>query len=286
MRPIRRAAEPPSRRAVLAVLAVLAALAVLLPAPAAAQATRDQARLVFTIFTGFNGGGDLWHNDVQAVRFPGFTPSEVDSIAVGRRISSGLGLGVSATYYPGAPFGYTGELALLGVGYEDDCRIITFITVTNPENRNPGVICDGIDAKEQGASMVLASVGVVARAMSQQVVSPFLRAGLGLAIGSQSSLRMLGPTAGTQGEIFLLYEDETGTRVTPAFILGGGFTAQIAPGVQLRLEGRDNVVGFATVTGPTTIDGLVPPSKTEYKHVWTASLGVDIVLERKRGRRY
>ncbi len=283
MRPFRRAAEPPSRRAV---LAVLAALAVLPPAPAAAQATRDQARLVFTIFTGFNGGGDLWHNDVQAVRFPGFTPSEVDSIAVGRRISSGLGLGVSATYYPGAHFGYTGELALLGVGYEDDCRIITFITVTNPENRNPGVICDGIDAKEQGASMVHASVGVVARAMSQQVVSPFLRAGLGLAIGSQSSLRMLGPTAGTQGEIFLLYEDETGTRVTPAFILGGGFTAQIAPGVQLRLEGRDNVVGFATVTGPTTIDGLVPPSKTEYKHVWTASLGVDIVLERKRGRRY
>ncbi len=273
-------------RAVAAALAAGAVLAALTPAPAAAQATRDQARLVFTIFTGFNGGGDLWNVGVQPVRFPGFDPSEVDSIAVGRRIASGLGVGVSASYFPGPVLGYVGEVSFLGVGYEDDCEILTFISPTVPPNENPGLICNGIANSDRGASMVLLSVGMMARAMSQGVVSPYLRAGLGLAIGSQSPVRMFGPTAGTQGEIFLVYEDESSTRVTPAFILGGGLTAQIAPGVQLRAEGRDNIVGIAAVTGATAIDGLVPPHETRYKHVWSAMLGVDIVLERKRGRRY
>jgi hypothetical protein len=97
---------------------------------------------------------------------------------------------------------------------------------------------------------------------------------------------MFGPTDGAQGEIFLVYEDESNTRVTPAFLLGAGLTGQVTPGMQFRLEARDNIVGFSTVSGPTAVDGLVPPHQTEYKHVWTISLGVDIVLERKRGRRY
>jgi opacity protein-like surface antigen len=281
MRPFRRAAEPPSRRAAPAVLAVLAALAVLTPASAAAQATRDQARLVFTVFGAYNGGGDLWQVGIQPVRFPNFDPDEVDSLAVARKLSSGFGLGVSATYYPGPVLGYIGEVALLGVGYDDRCTL-----VSPPTNNTGEVVCDGIQGSERGASMVLLSAGLVARAMSQGVVSPYVRAGLGLAVGSQSSLRMFGPTDGTQGEIFLVYEDESNTRVTPAFLLGAGITGQVTPGMQFRLEARDNIVGFATITGPTTTDGLVPPSKTEYKHVWTVSLGVDIVLERKRGRRY
>jgi opacity protein-like surface antigen len=272
MRSLRRAAP-----AVLAALAVLAVLA----APAAAQATRDQARLVFTIFGAYNGGGDLWSVPVQPVRFPGFDPSEVDSLAVGRKLSSGMGLGVSGTYYPSAFLGYVGELTLLGLDYEDDCAIIS-----PPTNSTGEVACEGIADSERSASMVLLSVGLVARAMSQGVISPYVRAGLGLAVGSQSSLRMSGPTDAGQGEIFLVYEDDDNTRVTPAFLLGAGVTGQISPGVQLRLEGRDNIVGFAIATGPTTTDGLVPPSKTEYKHVWTVSIGVDIVLERKRGRRY
>lgn len=271
------------RRAVPAALAVFAAL--LAPGSTAAQATRDQARLVFTIFGAYNGGSDLWNVGIQPVRFPGFDPIEVDSLAVGRRISPGLGLGVSATYYPSPVFGYSGEVALLGVGYEDECTIISS-TPPPGTNDNPETVCNGIDGSSRGASLVMLSVGVVARAMSQQVVSPYLRAGIGVAVGSQSSLRMFGPTAGTQGEIFLVYEDDSNTRVTPAFIVGGGLTAQIGPGVQLRAEARDNIVGFATVTGATTTDGLVPPSETQYKSVWTVSLGVDIVLERKRGRRY
>ena len=270
-----------ARRAVPSLLTALPVLLLLSPPPAAAQATRDQARLVFTIFASYNGGGDLWSVAEQPVRFPNFDPSEVDSVAVGRKVSSGLGLGVSATYFPSPVIGYVGEVSLLGLGYEDDCAI-----VSPPTNVTGQFVCDDIDGADRGASMVLLSVGVVARAMSQGIVSPYVRAGLGLAVGSQSSLRMYGQTDETQGEIFLVYEDESSTRVTPAFILGGGLTAQISPGVQLRLEGRDNYTGFAVVTGPTVADGLVPPSSTEYKHVWTVSLGVDIVLERKRGRRY
>lgn len=280
MRSLRPAAPPPRRRAALTTLGALAALAVL-AAPAAAQATRDQARLVFTIFGAYNGGGDLWEVGVQPVRFPGFDPSEVDSLALSRKLDAGIGVGVSATYFPGQVIGYIGEVSLLGTGYEDGCELIS-----PPTNSTGEVACSGLDGAEKGASMVLLSVGVVARAMSQGIVSPYLRAGVGVGIGSQSSLRMLAPTDGTQGEVFLVYDDDTNTRVTPALLLGAGVTAQIATGLQLRAEARDNITGFAAVTGPTVIDGRVPPHETQYKHIWTVSIGMDIVLERKRGRRY
>ena len=280
MRSLRPAAGPPSRRATRTTLAALTALAVL-AVPAAAQATRDQARLVFTIFGAYNGGGDLWDVGVQPVRFPGFDPSEVDSLALSRKLDAGIGIGLSATYFPGQVIGYIGEVSLLGVGYQDGCELIS-----PPTNATGEVACGGLDGAEKDASMVLLSVGIVARAMSQKVISPYFRAGVGIGIGSQSSLRMLAPTDGAQGEVFVVYDDDTNTRVTPALLVGAGVTAQISPGLQLRVEARDNYTGFAAVTGPTVIDGRVPPYETQYQHIWTASIGVDIVLERKRGRRY
>lgn len=288
MRLLRRAATPPTRRA--ALLAAVAALAVF-SAPAGAQATRDQARLVFTIFGSWARGGELWGVANQPVVFPITDPPdpsdpplpEVDSLAVSRRTSSGIGAGLSATYYPGPILGYVAEVSLLGTGYEDDC---TIVSPPLPDGSPGQAVCGGIRGADRGASLVMLSVGLVARAMSQQVVSPYVRGGIGLAVASQSSLRMFGPLDTPEGDIFLVYDDDTGTRITPAFILGGGLTAQVGPGWQLRAEARDNIVGLASVSAPASRDGLVPPHETRLKHLWTVSLGVDIVLERKRGRRY
>src|SRR5690606_7334179 len=133
--------------------------------------------------------------------------------------SSGIGAGLSATYYPGPILGYTAEVSLLGTGYEDDC---TIVSPPVPDGTPGESVCEGIRGADRGASIVILSVGLVARAMSQQVVSPYVRGGIGLAVASQSSLRMFGPTDSPEGDIFLVYDDDTGTRITPAFILGGG----------------------------------------------------------------
>jgi hypothetical protein len=68
--------------------------------------------------------------------------------------------------------------------------------------------------------------------------------------------------------------------------LGAGFTAQLAPGYQLRWEVRDNMVRMATVAGPTAQDGVPPPTASRLRHLLSMEIGFDVVLERRHGRRY
>jgi hypothetical protein len=40
------------------------------------------------------------------------------------------------------------------------------------------------------------------------------------------------------------------------------------------------------VTGPSSGRGQVPPHETAYKHIFSLTVGLDVILERQRGRRY
>jgi hypothetical protein len=68
--------------------------------------------------------------------------------------------------------------------------------------------------------------------------------------------------------------------------LGLGFTAAVAKGYQLRWEVRDNIVGVQRVTSAPAAARVVPPHDVTYKHLFSMSIGFDVVLERRRGRRY
>ena len=83
-----------------------------------------------------------------------------------------------------------------------------------------------------------------------------------------------------------VYVDDHESRVDPAAALGVGFTAAISPGYQLRWELRDNVAGVQRVTGPAPEAGVIPPHERVFKHLFSMTIGVDVVLERRRGRRY
>ena len=69
-------------------------------------------------------------------------------------------------------------------------------------------------------------------------------------------------------------------------MLGVGSTIATSPAYQIRWEVRDNIVGVQRVTGPVELIGGVPPSNTVYKHLFSVMVGLDVVLERHRGRRY
>ena len=57
-------------------------------------------------------------------------------------------------------------------------------------------------------------------------------------------------------------------------------------GIQLRWEVRDNIVGIQRVTGTTPIAGFVPPHERVFKHLFSMTVGFDVVLERRKGERY
>lgn len=255
-------------------------------APLAAQATRDQARLVFNVSAGYIGGRSLWRVTGQPL-FDDAAGNDVriDTLTLTRSIRPTLTLGVKGIYFRGDNLGIYGEGYLVGLGYADGCAR----TFSTSSTRNAEV-CSSIDATESSTSAVHIGGGLLYRIASRNTISPYVRAGLGAVIGNRSALAVTGRFTSVSSDNQLVdvdvYTDESRVQVTPAALLGIGMTAVLAPGYQLRWEIRDNIVGSRGVSGPTVQDGNPPPSSLRYRHLLGFEVGFDVVLERRRGRRY
>jgi hypothetical protein len=258
----------------------LAAGAVLLAAhatPAAAQATGDRARLVFTVSGGYVQGRGLWAVPSQPVQ----GPLSVDNLALSRSIKATFGAGFSGTYFPGEHVGLSADFVLLGLGYDDSCRLLgPAQSIRNAE------VCAEIDEQEKSAAAVTVSAGATFRFFSREFISPFARINAGLLFSNQSSVLTQGISVSNQGALLTIFEDEHRTRVSPALAIGVGTTTPIGRAYHLRWEVRDNIVGVEAVTGPSSAAGLEPPHERKYKHLFSILIGIDVVLERSRGRRY
>jgi hypothetical protein len=248
------------------------------PAPARAQATGDQSRLVFTISAGYVAGSSLWHVPDQ--------PVAGDVFDVGRSIQGRLGGGMAATYYKGEHLGLTADVFAFELAYADACRTIGAASEVNRLG------CLNIDETERSALAAVISVGGIVRVASREIVSPFARVGAGILISNQSSILMSGlarPTNLPPDEppfLVRVYEDDRKSRVGASLQLGVGFTTPISRGFQFRWEVRDNIVGIQKVDGASTENVLVPPHGITYKNLFSLIAGIDLVLERSRGRRY
>jgi hypothetical protein len=249
-----------------------------LPRPAQSQATGDQARLVFTVQAGAVAATNLWSVGAQPIQL---APT-ADTLALGRRIRSTLVVGFGGTYFPGENLGLAVEGFRIGLGFEDSCRLVFSSGSGDVANA-----CQNIQGATKPASAVILSVGPVFRVNSRKLLSPFVRGNIGISFSTQSSLRTIGQYPTSDGTATLVvYDDESDSRIAPAFALGAGFTAAVARGYQLRWEVRDNIVGVQTVTEPTPQQQIVPPHELEFKHLFSMTIGFDVVLERRRGRRY
>lgn len=262
----------------------LVAAAVLLLAahatPAAAQRTGDRARLVFTVSPGYVQGRGLWTVASQPVQQTvDDTTSIVDRYSINRSIKGTLAAGFSGTYYPGEHVGLTADAFLLGLGFDDSCRLIP--PVESSRNQQ---ICDDIDDQEKSAAAVTLSAGAVFRFFSREPISPFARVSAGLLFSNQSSVLTQGVR--NDGVLLTIYDDSKRTRVSPSLALGIGATTPIGRAYHLRWEVRDNIVGIEAVTGPTAAPRFEPPHERKYKHLFSVLIGIDVILERNRGRRY
>jgi hypothetical protein len=258
------------------VLAFLLGAAIALPAvPATAQRTRDRARLVFTVSGAYIAGRGLWTVPSQPVQDP---PLE-DNFFLSRSINGNFGASLSGTYFPKEHLGIGGEAFLIGLGYDDGCRLNT-----PPQSTRNQAVCQTIDLNEKSAAAVVLSGGVVLRLASRELISPFVRVNAGILIANQSPIQTEG--IGDQGEVLVVYGDDKSTRVTPALALGVGATVPMGKGFGLRWEVRDQIIGIDRVTGNTPIPRIEPPHEQVFKHMFNVLIGVDVILERDRGRRY
>jgi hypothetical protein len=259
-------------------LVCVALLGAALPAQAWGQKTGDQARLIFTVSAGTVGGQQLWSVGAQPVQFT--TPA--DTLALERRIRSTLGVGFGGSYFSGEHLGLGIDGFLVGLGFEDGCR-----QVFSSGADHVRAACAWIQGNKKPATTVMLSAGPILRFNSRKPFSPYARLNVGFLFSTQSSLRTIGRFPSDSGLVDLIvYDDDHDSRVEPALALGTGFTVPVAPGYQFRLEARDNIVGVQRVTQSTPLSGVIPPHELDYRHLFSLTIGFDVVLERRRGRRY
>jgi hypothetical protein len=240
-----------------------------------AQRTGDRARLVFTVSGALVDGRGIWAVERQPIG-AGTAP---DALTITRGFKTNFGVGFSGAYYPGENLGFTGDAFLLGLGFDDTCRPAS--PIANPRNAE---VCDYIDRTDRPGSAVTLGAGVIYRVASREFISPFARLNAGLLISNQSHLALDG--VANNGEGVSIYMDDRGTRVTPSLALGIGTTVVLGRAYHLRWEIRDNVIRVDQVTAPAEFNGAIPPHDGAWKHLLSVLVGLDIILERQRGRRY
>lgn len=248
-----------------------------------AQATADQARLMFTLgFGQTSGGGTLWSVGRQPFILG---PGLADTLALSRSFGRSLAVTFSGTYFPNDNLGFNVEAQLLGLATEDQCSLVTTVGDTLAPD-----LCRSINGSSRNASAVGLSAGVVYRAFSRQPLHPFIRASAGFVVSQQSYLRTAGRVGidsdSTAAADLTLYADDSPGSIQPYYSLGGGVVAVVGRGYQFRAEVRDNWVRLPSVAGATPRQGVTPRSDQVGRHFLTFLIGFDIVLERKRGRRY
>jgi hypothetical protein len=267
-------------------LSVIAGLAVAVGAafagPASAQRTRDRTRLVFTISGAYIGGVGLWNIADQPVTDRSGGPTGLtDHYILSRSTKNTIGGAFAGTYFKGKHLGITAEGLLLGLGYEDNCQLRPPVQSSLNDIR-----CQALDLQDRSAAAVAISAGAIYRLAPDEFISPFARISVGALVNNQSPILLVSEPGAPNGDLTVYDDPHKGTRIRPALGIGVGTTIAAGKAYQLRWEVRDNILGIQRVTGPTAEAEEIPPHETAYKHHFSLLIGLDVVLERRPGRRY
>ena len=145
-----------------------------------------------------------------------------------------------------------------------------------------------MNSAERSASAVQVGGGLIYRVNSRGTISPYARSTVGVSVTNRSSVAVTGTFRNPDNDLVQVdvYPGPNSTRVSLAGTLARGMTAVLAPGYQVRWEVRDNIAGMRRVRGHSARDGIAPPTSVRYRHLIGVEVGFDVILERRRGRRY
>ncbi len=282
-------------REVLAALGLLASLAAAGPGALRAQ-TAEQPNLILTISGGYLTGGTLWNIDRQLVPAVTVTTNGWDTLRLGRQMRPGLAATLGATYFATPHLGYNAEAGFFGIGSESHCAPVSPYLPDPPDNKNQQA-CQFVQGENIRGDVVGFLGGLVWR-FTTRGNQPYVRAAAGVGILGSSYVETGGPivyhdASGNVSETNLVFlTDSSQGKLTWMVSLGAGATLPLAPGYQLRFEVRDLITALPVAGGAVSDTAAIrrgqtaPPSVRKVFHIPTITVGLDIVLERRRGRRY
>jgi hypothetical protein len=264
-------------------LATCAAL-LLAGASAAAAQTPSRSQLVLTILGGAVSGHSLWGVAKQPLLSLVDT-AQFDTLRLSREITSSVVVGASATYFLSPAVGVHAEISYLGLPNDDGCTLL----YQAPNDSLAPEICDDIQSHSGAGGAISLFVGATLRAAPQRALSPYLRGNIGIVTMPHSRVEVVGNYLTVFGpQPVLAIDDRSPRRVAPMFGLAAGVTTPLGKdrGYQFRLEMRDVITSIERVTGPADPRTLLAPTASKSYHHLGLTIGLDVVLEKKRGRRY
>lgn len=250
--------------------------------------TGQESNIMLTIFAGAATGHSLWSIAKQPLLFMGSSPTQYDTVRIDQSIGSTIIAGASATYFPSAHIGLHLELSYVGLPVKAGCDSVFF----HPDvDRKNAQTCDDIRQQSSNGGAIAIFGGVTFRAASRRAISPYARLNLGFVNESRSTIEVAGQYVISDGaHVQEVVSDPQPRRTSVMLGAAVGFTRPISPGYQFRWEARDQLVQQARLAGPASIPlpsgGVTGPIASRLYHHFSMILGFDIVLEKKRGRRY
>ena len=273
----------------------LAALCAAAPLRPAAAQTVDSPNLVLTIFGGFRAGKALWtlHNqpfvviDYVAGNLDS-VPGHNDTLDIARQVTPSFVLGLTASYFRGRHVGFQAEMVFLGMSLDTRCAIRRY-DAADSADIDPE-LCGNISGSSVPMSAVQFSAGMILRATPSKSATPYVGLSGGFVTRARGTVATDGAFLDNAGGLnsFPVIADDKATRSDLSAQLAAGIMVPLGPGYQIRLEGRDVYTRLDYVSGladPTDVP-LHPPHAARYGHHLVFAVGLDVVLERKRGRRY
>lgn len=269
------------------VLALLVATA-----SAAAQGpTPAQPTLILSIIGGVSNSASLWDVERQplCVLLGQSCSNSYDTLRITRDITPGIVAGVMGTLFRGPHVGLSLEVLYIGLPLDDTCTRID--TVPDPGadpvygSRN-AQLCLNVSGASLSTSVISVLGGVVVRAAPRGSFSPYVRAGVGVTSYSTSTTELSGDFVQSgQLESRAVVVDPHPKSIGVSGQVAAGFTEKLGPGYQFRLEVQDAMIPLQRLTGPAN-DFAQAPTSAKLFHRLSLRLGLDVVLEQKRGRRY
>jgi hypothetical protein len=254
----------------------------LVPSALEAQVA-DESRMSLSLFGGIvQSSADLWSIESQRVGLLNFGGTEisVDSFSLARQARPGFVLGINGTYFPNPRFGYSFELSLFDPALSTDCSVTFDSRVTNTSNPNRS-FCADIGQRKISMSTVNITTSGLFRPFPNAFTQPYFKFIAGFSDVGAGSTEVVGRFNGN--ERVLVFDQGAGFQPTLGF--GVGVVLPVAPGYGARMELRDHLYRVRALDGAA--DWLaIAPSSLRWTHNVALMVGVDIVLQKKRGRRY
>ena len=246
------------------------------------------AEVQLSASAGLTWGGPLWSVAAQPTLVSTTGTFALDTFALTRRLSPGLTAWLGFTKFVRPHIGIGAELAWVAASLETGCGFAGQ-RVRPDLSQGNAAACGNVGQQRLVTSAVAALGTVVLRATPRRDVSPYVKAGLGLAMlsGSFVGTGANYSTPDCPGCYKEIYTPDARSftwagTLAAGLVFGGGLP------VHFRVELRDVVLGLPTVTGPANPASShpAPPVHLRAAHRIVFAMGLDLVSGGPRRRRY